>query len=87
MVAHQPQCINFVQQYFQNLYRINNQEIPNLPPFEVLQNFCEDKFIDIILYGTTGSWAREMEWQGFDPMDHTAKEVVVGLGNTKNLTK
>jgi hypothetical protein len=65
-----------VRQYYQNLYRINNQEIPNLHPFGALQNFREDEFIDIILYGTPGSWAREMERQGFDPMDHTVEEVV-----------
>jgi hypothetical protein len=47
-----------VRQYYQNLYRINNQAIPALPPFGALQNnFCEDEFIDIILYGTPGSWA------------------------------
>jgi hypothetical protein len=65
-----------VRQYYQNLYRINTQEIPNLPPFGDRQSFREDEFIDIILYGTPGSWAREMERQGFDPMDHTAEEVV-----------
>ena len=65
-----------VRQYYQNLYRINTQEIPNLPPFGARQNFREDEFIDIILYGTPGSWAREMERQGFDPMDHTPEEVV-----------
>jgi hypothetical protein len=46
-----------VRQYYQNLYRINTQEIPSLPPFGARQNFREDKFIDIILYGTPGSWA------------------------------
>jgi len=65
-----------VRAYYQNLYRINTQEIPNLPPFGDRQSFRDDEFIDIILYGTPGSWAREMERQGFDPMDHTAEEVV-----------
>jgi hypothetical protein len=65
-----------VHQYYQNLYRINNEEIPNLPTFGALQNFREDEFIDIILYRPPGSWAQEMEQQGFDPMDHTAEEVV-----------
>ena len=65
-----------VRQYYLNLYRINTQEIPNLPPFGTRQSFCEDEFIDIIIYGTPGSWAREMDRQGFDPMDHTAEEVV-----------
>jgi hypothetical protein len=54
-----------VRQYFPNLYRIYNQEIPNLPPFGALQNFYEDEFIDIILHGTPGSWAQEKEMSRF----------------------
>ncbi len=65
-----------VRTYFQNLFRINTQEIPFLPPFDPNQGFREDEFIDIILFGTPKSWAQEMERQGFDPMDHTAEEVV-----------
>jgi hypothetical protein len=55
-VASQRICL-YASTYYQNLYSINNQEIPNLPPFGEHQNFHEDKFIDIILYGTPGSWA------------------------------
>jgi hypothetical protein len=44
-----------VRQYYQNLYCINTKEILNLPPFGACQNFHEDEFIDIILYGTPGS--------------------------------
>jgi hypothetical protein len=57
--------------------QLHNQEIPNLPPFGALQSFHEHEFINIILYGTPGSCAQEMEQQGFDPpMAHTAEEVV-----------
>ena len=65
-----------IRAYYQNLFRINTQEIPALPPFDPNQGFREDEFIDIILFGTPKSWAQEMERQGFDPMDHTAEEVV-----------
>ena len=65
-----------VRSYFQNLQRINDEEIPRLPPFTARNKFREDEFIDIILYGTPKSWAMEMERQGFDPMDKTAEEVV-----------
>ena len=65
-----------IREYFQNLFRINTQEIPALPPFAANQAFRDDEFIDIILFGTPTSWAREMDRQGFDPMDHTVEEVV-----------
>ena len=65
-----------IRQYYQNLFRINTQEIPALPPFGTDQNFRDDEFIDIILFGTPKGWAQEMERQGFDPMDHSPEEVV-----------
>ena len=65
-----------IRTYFQNLYRINEQEIPNLPPFNDQSKFREDEFIDILTFGTPKAWAKEMDRQGFDPMDHTVDEVV-----------
>ena len=65
-----------IREYYQNLFRINSQEIPALPPFAANQAFRDDEFVDIILFGTPTSWAREMDRQGFDPMDNTAEEVV-----------
>ena len=65
-----------IRQYYQNLFRINQQEIPCLPPFEPAQSFRDDEFIDILLFGTPQSWAREMDRQGFDPMMKTPEDVV-----------
>jgi hypothetical protein len=47
-----------------------------LPPFNDNQELSGDEIIDILLYGTPRSWAKEMDRQGFDPMDHTPAEVV-----------
>jgi hypothetical protein len=65
-----------VRVYFQHLSRINTDEIPELPPFNDPQSLNGDEIIDILLYGTPKSWAKEMDRQGFDPMDHTPAEVV-----------
>jgi hypothetical protein len=65
-----------VRIYLQHLLRINMSELENLPPFNVDQVLSTDELLDIILYGTPKSWQKEMERQGFDPMDHTLNEVV-----------
>jgi hypothetical protein len=65
-----------VRIYFQHLARINTEEIPELPPFGLNQELKADEIIDILLYGTPKSWSKEMDRQGFDPMDHTPLEVV-----------
>jgi hypothetical protein len=36
----------------------------------------DDELLDIVLFGTPKSWQKEMERQGFDPMEHTLTEVV-----------
>ena len=36
----------------------------------------DDEIMDIILFGTPKSWQREMDRQGYDPMDHTTAELV-----------
>ena len=58
-----------VRTYFQALLRINDEEIPNLPPFRPAQKLTADEIADILLYGTPKSWQVEMERQGFDPME------------------
>jgi hypothetical protein len=44
-----------VRIYFQHLARINTEEIPELPPFGLNQEFKADEIIDILLYGTPKS--------------------------------
>jgi hypothetical protein len=71
-----------VLKYYQALIRINNEELPNLPPFGAGQALSQDEMIDILLHGTPCSWQNEMERQGFDPMASTANEVVDFMGRT-----
>ena len=65
-----------IRTYYQNLFRINDQEIPHLPPFSEDSKFRDDELVDIITFGTPKGWAREMDRQGFDPMDHSIDEVI-----------
>jgi hypothetical protein len=56
-----------VREYFNALQRINNEEIPNLPPFGGdHQKLSMDEIMEIIHFGIPNSWKREMEVQGFD---------------------
>jgi hypothetical protein len=66
-----------VKTYFMNIQRINDEEIPRLPPnFNAAQKIQPDELIDILLFGTPKSWQREMDRQGFDPLTHTAQQVI-----------
>ena len=40
-----------------------------LPPFREANKLAPDELIDILLFATPKSWQKEMERQGFDPMD------------------
>lgn len=62
--------------YFQHLLRINLNELENLPPFGPNQNLSDDELLDILLFGTPKSWQKEMEKQGFDPMENDLNDVV-----------
>ena len=65
-----------VRAYYQHLLRINNDELIQLPPFRPDQNMDEDELIDILVFGTPRSWTREMDRQGFDPINKSLGEVV-----------
>ena len=58
-----------IRNYYQNLIRMNDEELPNLPPFELGNKLSEDELLDIILFGTPRSWQNEMERQNFDPIE------------------
>ena len=49
-----------IRTYYNHIIRINNEEIPALPPFQRGQALANDKLLDIILYGTPRSWQKEM---------------------------
>ena len=60
----------------QHLVRINNEEIPLLPPFQANQNLSTDELMDILLFGTPKSWQKEMDRQQFDPLDKPMNDVI-----------
>ena len=66
-----------VRTYFQHLMRINNEELPGMPPaFDRTQCFTDDNLNDIILFATPNSWQKEMDRQRFDPMEKSPVEVI-----------
>ena len=71
-----------IRAYYQNLCRINYEEIIRLPPFGANQQLSQDELLDIILFGTPKSWQREMERQGWDPMTKSLEE---NIGFMENL--
>ena len=70
-----------IRQYYQNLYRINFEEIPNLPPFNANQALTNDELVDVLLFGTPKSWQKEMDKQGFDPVDNSLDDLVTMMEN------
>jgi len=65
-----------VREYYQHIQRINIEEVTCLPPYNPAQALSNDEILDILLFGTPKSWQREMDRQGFDPLDHTLQEVI-----------
>ena len=65
-----------IRQYLVNLNRMNNEEIPNLPPYTVGQQLTDDELVDILLYAVPKSWIKEMDRQGFDAVAKTPGQVV-----------
>ncbi len=64
------------RQYANALVRLNDEEVPYIPPGAVGQPLSEDEILDIILYGTPKSWRTEMDRQGFFPLDSSVNAVV-----------
>jgi hypothetical protein len=60
---------------------INDEELPQLPPFGPDQSLSNNKVFDILLHGTPKSWQVKMDRQGFDPLDKTIPEVVNFMEN------
>lgn len=66
-----------IRVFTNHVTRINDDEIPILPPFNGdSQKLSEDEIIDIILNGIPRSWMREMDKQGFDPVEKSLSDVI-----------
>ena len=73
-----------VRFYYQQLLRINTEEVARLPPFRANQALGDEELLDVILFGTPKSWQKEMDRQGYDPMNHPLHEVVDFLENVES---
>ena len=73
-----------VRAHYQQITRINTEEIASLPPFAPHQALGDDEMTDILLYGSPKSWQKEMDRQGFDPMEHPIVEVVDFMENVES---
>ena len=62
--------------YVNHIMRLNNEEIPKLPPFRNDQGLSNDELIDIILFGIPKSWVTKMDEHDFDPMSSSIDQVV-----------
>ena len=75
-----------VRHYYQNLIRMNDEELPNLPPFQPNNKLSQDELLDILLFGTPRSWQKEMDRQQFDPIEkglHDTVDFMEGLESTE----
>ena len=64
---------------------INDEELPNLPPFRNRQFLSEDKVLNILLFGAPWSWQNEMDHQGFDPVEKGLLATVAFMENLKSV--
>ena len=58
---------------------MNSQEFTHLPPWKANQQLPDEEILDIILFGIPKSWEKEMDRQGFDPLDQSLANVVAKL--------
>jgi hypothetical protein len=65
-----------IREFYQHVIRMNTHEFPLLSPFEESNSMNNDELNDIFLHATPNKWQREMDRQGFDPMDKTPIEVI-----------
>jgi hypothetical protein len=63
--------------FYSHLIRINNEELPNIPPsFDKSQRLKEDDLIDIILNSIPTRWSVEFERIDFDPTEKSIEELL-----------
>jgi len=72
---HKPADVT-TRTYVNYLTRINNRELPLLPPFNLNQSLNEYELKDIIHNGLTLSWKNEMICQRFDPLLNPLEQLV-----------
>jgi len=64
------------RKYVNYIARMNDEEIPLLPPFARDQKLPQDEMCEIVLYSIPRSWVRQMDIQNFDPEVATLAELI-----------
>jgi hypothetical protein len=65
------------REWYNHFRRINDVEIPLMPPhFDKDQSLQDDEILDCLLYSIPKSWTAKMEEQGFDPYLKPLMEVI-----------
>jgi hypothetical protein len=65
------------REFYNHFTRMNDQELPNMPPnYNWDQRLTDDEVVDILLFAFPASWSAEMNKQGFDPFAATSMEVL-----------
>jgi hypothetical protein len=65
--------------FVNHLHRINFDEIHQLPPFAADQELSNNELLDIILYGISKSWVKEMDKQDFDPFGREDIQMLISF--------
>jgi hypothetical protein len=65
-----------IRAFVHNLAKLNQEELPYLPPFGTRQMFSDDDVIEIILNAFPQSWDNGMVRQNFDPLEHSVRDLL-----------
>ena len=68
-----------IREYCHLVSMMNAQEFTHLPPWKANQQLPDEEILDIILFGIRKSWEKEMDRQGFDPLDRSLADVIAKL--------
>ena len=63
---------------------MNSQEFTHLPPWKANQQLPDEEILDIIIFGIPKSWEKEMDCQGFDPLDRSLADVIAKLEDVES---
>ena len=78
-----------IRTFMHHFMRINNKEIPRIPPFGTNQGLGHQEIKELVLTIIGEDFEAEIDRQGFDPLDHTLDEVIAFCENLEEaqLTK
>ena len=65
-----------IKEFVNHFTRINQEELPRLPPFQENQSLAMDEVLEIMQYAIPNSWNKEMRRQGFDPLQNSLKKFI-----------